>query len=99
MKRLMSLSVFTTLLAGATYVGGGEHDVGAAALLSASMPGVGEWYNSGFKGGFPLVECIVGSICPCARMASMVDAADGRKNDDMRFDFWSAPGGEGRADE
>lgn len=63
----------------------------AAIILSYSMPGVGEWYNAGFSGGFPLVECLLGNICFCIRIASVVDAAAGRTDDGIRFDFWASP--------
>jgi len=82
-----------TVGAGASYsqpAAAGNDDV-AAIILSSSMPGVGEWYNAGFSGAFPLVECIVGTICPCVRIASIVDAAAGKTDDGMRFNFWSSP--------
>lgn len=63
----------------------------AAIMLSMYMPGVGEWYNAGFSGGFPLVECILGEICPCVRIASIIDAAAGKTDDGLRFDFWASP--------
>lgn len=63
----------------------------AAIVLSASMSGVGEWYNAGFSGGFPLVECILGSICPCIALSSIIDAAAGKTDDAVRFDFWASP--------
>lgn len=68
----------------------GDDDV-AAIILSSSLPGVGEWYNAGFSGGFPLVECIVGEICPCVHLSSMIDAAAGKTDDGLRFDFWASP--------
>lgn len=61
-------------------------------ILSGTMPGVGEWYNSDFQGGFPIAECIVGAICPCVQFSSMIDAVAGdTSNGEMRFDFWGAP--------
>jgi len=66
-------------------------DAGAAAVLSAMMGGVGEWYNSDFEGGFPWGECIVGYICCFVRLASAIDAADGVKDPGMRLAFWSNP--------
>lgn len=68
----------------------GDDDV-AAIILSAAFSGAGEWYNAGFSGGFPFVECIVGYICPCVKIASVIDAAAGKTDDGMRFDFWSSP--------
>lgn len=68
----------------------GDDDV-ASIILSGVMPGAGEWYNAGFSGGFPILECLVGSICPCVRIASLIDAAAGKTDDGMRFDFWASP--------
>lgn len=62
----------------------------AAIILSAAVPGMGEWYNSGFSGGFPMVECIMGRICPCVSLASIIDAAAGNTDDGIRFDFWAS---------
>ena len=66
-------------------------DLGASAVLSAMMGGVGEWYNSDFQGGFPWAECIVGYICCFVKLASAIDAADGVTDSGMRFAFWSNP--------
>lgn len=66
-------------------------DAGAAAFLSALIPGAGEWYNNGFQGSFPWGECVVGYICPCFMVSSIFDAANGASDTNMRFDFWSAP--------
>lgn len=68
----------------------GNDDV-AAIILSSAFSGAGEWYNAGFSGGFPLAECIVGLICPCVKIASVVDAAAGKTDDAMRFNFWASP--------
>ncbi len=68
-----------------------ETNPGAAAVLSAVMPGSGEWYNSGWQGTFPWGECIVGYICFCFHWASVLDAANGNTDTGMRFDFWTAP--------
>lgn len=67
-------------------------DAGAATILSACMPGTGEWYNGDFQGSFPFVECIVGSLCFLVQFSSAFDAANGVADAGMRFDFWSAPG-------
>ena len=80
---LFSMSVVPTAQAG-------DDDV-ASIALSASLPGVGEWYNANFSGGFPILECLVGTICPCVRLASVIDAAAGKTDDGMRFDFWASP--------
>ncbi|OVE75209.1 hypothetical protein BVX97_05195 [bacterium E08(2017)] len=67
-------------------------DAGAAVVLSAVLPGTGEWYNSGFQGSYPFTECICGVICPLVQLSSMFDAAAGKKTvDELRFDFWTAP--------
>ncbi|MBN2800581.1 MAG: hypothetical protein JXX28_15675 [Deltaproteobacteria bacterium] len=63
----------------------------ASIVLSTMAPGVGEWYNSGFAGGFPVVECVMGRVCPCVGFASIIDAAAGHTDDGIRFDFWSSP--------
>ncbi len=63
-----------------------------ALILSSSMAGVGEWYNSDFQGDFPIAECLVGCICPCVTLSSIIDATAGdTSNNEMRFDFWSSP--------
>ena len=64
----------------------------AAALLSAVLPGTGEWYNAGFQGSYPFAECIVGCICPLVQFSSMFDAVQGNTDQNtMRLDFWTAP--------
>lgn len=68
-----------------------EPSSSTAVLLSLIFPGVGEWYNAEFIGGFPLVECITGRLCFCIGIASIVDAAAGRTDDGIRFDFWASP--------
>ncbi len=93
MKRLLAVLALGAIATGAvvsTPAQAGDDDV-AAIILSSSLPGAGEWYNAGFSGGFPLVECIVGTICPCVRLASLIDAAAGKTDDGMRFDFWASP--------
>lgn len=92
-KRLLATLAVGLLALGVTAsqpAQAGDDDV-AALILSSSLPGAGEWYNAGFSGGFPLVECIVGTICPCVRLASIIDAAAGKTDDGMRFDFWASP--------
>lgn len=66
-------------------------DAGAAALLSAVLPGAGEWYNSNWQGSFPWGTCILGHICPCIGFSSILDAANGNTSPDIRIDFWTAP--------
>lgn len=93
-KSLLAAALVGGVIAGASALPSqaqaGDDDV-AAIILSASLPGAGEWYNAGFSGGFPLVECIVGMICPCVHVASIIDAAAGKTDDGMRFNFWSSP--------
>jgi hypothetical protein len=68
-------------------------DLGAAAVVSRMLPGAGEWYNNDFRGSFPWGECILGYICCLVTASSVMDAASGKTNADIRLDFWSAPGG------
>ncbi|MCO4745628.1 MAG: hypothetical protein KC912_12620 [Proteobacteria bacterium] len=95
LKKTATVLAFIGFLAGGTFVPAeraqAESDDTAAILLSAALPGVGEWYNAGFSGGFPLVECILGTICPCVNLASVIDAAAGRTDDGLRFNFWASP--------
>jgi hypothetical protein len=97
MKKLLAPLVAATVLGGLalgafvpSHTAQAREDV-SAILLSFSMPGVGEWYNAGFSGGFPIWECILGEICPCVRVSSIIDAAAGKTDDGMRFDFWASP--------
>ena len=92
MKRLRSVLGVALLGAGlfSPSAIAGDDDV-AALALSAMMPGAGEWYNAGYSGGFPILECLVGSICPCVKIASIIDATAGKTDDGMRFDFWASP--------
>lgn len=96
-KRLIAAALVAGTIAGGTlapvHTAEAEPDPVAAIILSINMPGVGEWYNSGFSGGFPLVECILGVICPCIRISSIIDGAAGRTDDGIRFDFWASPNG------
>jgi len=94
MKRIAIASAIL-LAAGAAVVAvpraRASNDDVAAIILSSSLPGLGEWYRAGFTGGFPWAECIVGTICPCVRLSSVIDAAAGKTDDRMRFGFWSSP--------
>ncbi len=60
-------------------------------LLSAGLPGVGEWYNSDWEGSFPWGECIIGNICCLFQISSVLDAVNGNTDKDMRLDFWTPP--------
>jgi hypothetical protein len=66
-------------------------DPAAAALLSALMPGTGEWYNGGFKAPFPWAECLIGHACCLFQLSSVMDAVSGSAEDKLRVDFWSKP--------
>lgn len=66
-------------------------DAGAAAILSVVMPGTGEWYNSAWRGSFPWAECVLGHICPCVMLSSVIDAANGNSKESLRIDFWTEP--------
>jgi hypothetical protein len=68
-----------------------QREAAAAGLLSAVMPGTGEWYNNNWRGQFPWGECVVGSICFCFHLSSVIDAVNGNTDANMRFDFWTAP--------
>lgn len=62
---------------------------GGPAILSFLLPGVGEWMNNDFKGSYPFAECIVGGICFPFMISSIIDAAQGATDTDIRFDFWT----------
>ena len=66
-------------------------DAGAAALLSAVLPGTGEWYNRDWQGSYPWGECILGALCCLVQISSVMDAANGNTDQGIRIDFWSAP--------
>lgn len=90
MKKIIMGLVIGMALIGAAPIAKAT-DAGGAAILSAVMPGCGEWYNRGWKGGFPFVECIGGYICPCIMLSSVLDAVNSNTDDGLRIDFWSAP--------
>lgn len=97
MKKMLAALMVFVLVAGVLAVPGQaaqkyqKSDL-TSLILSGTMPGVGEWYNSDFQGGFPIAECIVGAICPCVQLSSMIDAVAGdTSNGELRFDFWGAP--------
>ena len=96
-KRFVAGALLVGMIAGATaapvQAAEAETNSTTAVILSLFWPGVGEWYNSGFSGGFPLVECLLGNICICIHIASIVDGAAGRTDDGIRFDFWASPNG------
>jgi hypothetical protein len=92
MKKVLVLLVAALLLMTPVFANvAGAADAGAAALLSRTMAGTGEWYNNGFRGSFPWGECIVGYICCLVTGSSMFDAAAGKTNTEMRLDFWTPP--------
>lgn len=59
-----------------------------AANLACMFPGAGEWYNRDFQGNFPMAECVLGAICPLVSISSVLDAAAGATDTEIRFDFW-----------
>jgi hypothetical protein len=83
---LMILIALTSMAPSAKAV-----DAGGAAIISAVLPGCGEWYNRGWKGGFPWAECVVGHICCLFQLSSVMDAVNGNTDEGLRLDFWSAP--------
>lgn len=94
MKKVMVMFMVALLLVMPLVVKtAGAKDLGAAAVLSGTLPGAGEWYNNDFRGSFPWGECIIGYICCLVKVSSMMDAAAGKSNPDIRLDFWSVPPG------
>ena len=91
MKKILAALVIGMVLMGAAPAAKAAPDAGGAAILSAVLPGCGEWYNRGWKGGFPLVECVLGHICCLFQLTSIMDAVNGNTDDALRIDFWSAP--------
>jgi len=90
MKKWLAVVMIIAALAGSV-TSASAKDAGAATLLSAVMPGTGEWYNNDWKGSFPFAECVVGYICFCVQLSSIMDAANGNTDSGLRIDFWSAP--------
>ncbi len=89
-KVLLAVMVVVLLVAPVAGIAAAK-DPGAAAALSLCLSGMGEWYNADFKTGYPWAECIVGNFCPCVHIASVIDAAAGKSDTNMRIDFWSSP--------
>jgi hypothetical protein len=94
MRKFVAVALVLAMIAGpvASSAVAAEKSAGAAALLSAVLPGAGEWYNSDYYGSFPFGECIVGYICFLVQFSSIMDAANGNTDTGIRVDFWSAPG-------
>ncbi len=90
-KVLLAVIVTLLLVAPVASMAASAKDPGAAAVLSICLAGMGEWYNGDFRNGYPWGECIVGYICPCVKIASVIDAAAGKSDTNMRLDFWSKP--------
>ncbi len=90
-KVLLAVIVVLLIAAPVSGIAAAGRDPGAAAALSLCLSGMGEWYNADFRGGYPWGECIVGYICPCVHIASVIDAAAGKSDTEMRIDFWSSP--------
>ena len=91
MKKILLAVIVTLLIMAPVASMAAPRDPGAAAALSLCLSGMGEWYNADFKNGYPWGECIVGYICPCVHIASVIDAAAGKSDTNMRLDFWSKP--------
>ena len=91
MKKWLVVVMIMAALTGGLTASAASKDQGAAAILSAVMPGTGEWYNNNWQGSFPWAECIVGHLCFCFQLSSVMDAANGNTDTNMRLDFWSAP--------
>jgi len=92
MKKVLLVVILTLLvMAPVAGIAAPAKDAGAAAILSACLSGMGEWYNGDFRSGYPWGECIVGYICPCVKISSIIDAAAGKSDTNMRIDFWSSP--------
>lgn len=91
MKRTIALAMVVGLLL--TSAVWAAPDSTTAGLLSAMMPGAGEWYNSNYRGPFPWGECIIGSIPICfpIHLSSVFDAVSGKTDTNLRIDFWTAP--------
>ncbi|NQT86868.1 hypothetical protein HQ560_08900 [bacterium] len=93
----MNKAIVMTLIAALILVGVPTEQVQAAepkrgsVVLSAIMPGTGEWLNRDFEGSFPAVECILGYVCCFFTFSSALDAAAGDSSEKIRFDFWSKP--------
>lgn len=92
MKKFIAACLAVAFLMAVPVTSQAEKSTATATVLSAVMPGAGEWYNSGWQGGYPWAECIVGALCFCVRLSSVLDAANGNDTQgQIRIDFWSAP--------
>jgi len=102
----MNKAIVMTLITALILVGVPVEPVQAAeakrgsVVLSAIMPGTGEWLNRDFEGSFPWAECIVGCLlssicCPVVNFSSVLDAAAGDTSQAIRVDFWSKPAAAG----
>jgi len=94
MKKVL-VAVMAGVLVGSMFMAGQvqakEKGGGGPAVISFFLPGVGEWINSDQEGSYPFGECIVGALCFPFMISSVIDAAGGATDRDMRFEFWSAP--------
>jgi len=91
MKKILLAVIVTLLIMAPVASMAAPKDPGAAAVLSLCLAGQGESYNADYKNGYNWGECIVGYICPCVHIASVMDAAAGKSDTAMRIDFWSKP--------
>ena len=92
MKKFVATVVCVVALAGSFNgtVQAAEKGGAGPAIASFFLPGVGEWMNNDYKGSYPFGECLVGCICFPFMISSVIDAAKGQTDTEMRFDFWSS---------
>ncbi len=95
-KKLLAATAFAAVIGTSAFAPVQEATAGdkgglTPALFSFFFPGTGEWYNSDFDGGFPVVECLVSGFCFPFYFSSIIDAAAGVDDREIRFDFWSPP--------
>ena len=88
---LLVCLVLFSVFAATPAVAAAEKGGAGPAVLSFFLPGVGEWSNNDFQGSYPFAECLVGWICFPFMISSVVDAATGGADTDIRFDFWTSP--------
>lgn len=92
MKKFITLVMLCGMIAAPfNAVQAEQTNTATSTILSALLPGTGEWHNNNWQGAFPWGECILGSLCVLVRWSSVIDAASGATNDAIRLDFWSAP--------
>ena len=88
---LLVCVVLFSVFAASPAVAAAEKGGAGPAVLSFFLPGVGEWSNNDFQGSSPFVEGLVGWVCFPFMISSLLDAAQGATDTDLRFDFWTSP--------